>query len=60
LTRVEEKVLFLQVAGQYSGWQLNLDKSLIDGNTVTSPETACKTLATHWHAAGGKGTILTT
>ncbi|KAJ6593403.1 hypothetical protein B0H19DRAFT_19620 [Mycena capillaripes] len=59
LTRVEEKVLFLEVNGQYSGWQFNLDNSIVDGQPLTSPENACKTLATAWHGAGGKGIILT-
>ncbi|KAJ7653827.1 hypothetical protein B0H17DRAFT_1100386 [Mycena rosella] len=57
LTRVEEKAMFLQVKGEYAGWQLNLDDSIIDGKPVDSVEQACKTLAAHWHAAGGKGTI---
>jgi len=62
LTRVEQKVLFLQVKGQYGGWQLNLDeKATIEGTPLTPDaiESTCRTLAAHWQEAGGQGTILT-
>ncbi|KAJ6491780.1 hypothetical protein C8R47DRAFT_1121759 [Mycena vitilis] len=59
LTRVEEKVLYLQVKGQYAGWQLNLDNAVVDNVPMTSPEETCKTLAKYWHGVGGQGTILT-
>ncbi|KAF8146865.1 hypothetical protein K438DRAFT_1990148 [Mycena galopus ATCC 62051] len=60
LTRVAERVVFLEVKGQYGGWQFNLDPhTIIEGERMTSPENACKTLATQWHRAAGKGTILT-
>ncbi|KAJ7125185.1 hypothetical protein C8R44DRAFT_133772 [Mycena epipterygia] len=60
LTRVEEKVMLLQITGQEGGWQLNLRHSAIDGVPATSVEQACKTFGAHWRGAGGKGTILTT
>ncbi|KAK7057625.1 hypothetical protein R3P38DRAFT_2842115 [Favolaschia claudopus] len=60
LTRVAQQTLLLQVNGQYAGWQFNLDNStIIEGQRSTSVETSCKALAAKWHAAGGKGTILT-
>ncbi|KAF7362308.1 hypothetical protein MVEN_00577400 [Mycena venus] len=60
LTRVAEKVLLLEINGQYGGWQFNLDNhTVIEGHRMASAESACKTLATQWHGAGGKGTILT-
>ncbi|KAJ7099523.1 hypothetical protein B0H15DRAFT_550348 [Mycena belliarum] len=58
VTRVDEKVLFLQVKGEYQGWQLNLEKSHVDGEPAADAEKACKTFAAHWEGAGGKATIL--
>jgi len=59
LTRVAERALLLEVNGQYAGWQFNLDNhTVIEGQRMTSPENACKILATQWRRAGGKGTIL--
>ncbi|KAJ7496846.1 hypothetical protein FB451DRAFT_1386198 [Mycena latifolia] len=62
MTRVEKQVMFLQVKGEFAGWQLNLDKSTVDGEPATSAsvEHACQTFARHWQGAGGKATILTT
>ncbi|KAJ7876123.1 hypothetical protein B0H14DRAFT_2714678, partial [Mycena olivaceomarginata] len=60
LTRVAQKTLVLEVNGQYGGWQFDLDShAIIEGQRMTSVETACKTLATQWTQAGGKGIILT-
>ncbi|KAJ7772072.1 hypothetical protein DFH07DRAFT_803604 [Mycena maculata] len=59
LTRVEQKVLFLQVKGMYGGWKFDLNKAFVDGEPITSVETACEILATRWKEAGGQGTILT-
>ncbi|KAJ7647720.1 hypothetical protein FB45DRAFT_860810 [Roridomyces roridus] len=62
LTRVEKNILFLQIKGEYSGWQLNIDKSVVDGRPVGdthNEEKACRTVSRLWNKAGGKGTILT-
>ncbi|KAJ7072699.1 hypothetical protein C8F01DRAFT_1104984 [Mycena amicta] len=59
LTRVQKDVLLLQVKGRFGGWQFDIDKSLIHGETAASTELACRQIAEHWKAAGGKGTILT-
>ncbi|KAJ7188768.1 hypothetical protein C8R46DRAFT_1055721 [Mycena filopes] len=64
LTRVDKKVLFLQVEGQYGGWQFNLDDgATVEGNPLIAAadiEKACRVVGTQWLQAGGKGTILTT